>query len=69
MTVAAVKRKEPPGARLRCNGRLTPSTCLHIVKAFMAFPLARLLYVGAGPGRLARCLQVLSNCAIALLVK
>ncbi len=22
---------------LRCNGRLTPSTCSHIVKAFMAF--------------------------------
>src|SRR5450755_1191159 len=31
-----------------------PSTCLHIVKAFMAFPLARLLYLGAGRGLLAR---------------
>jgi hypothetical protein len=44
---------------LRCDGRLTPSTCLHIVKAFMAFPLARLPYLGAGPGLLAWVPQVL----------
>ena len=55
---------------MRYDGRLTPSTCVHIVKAFMAFPLARLLYLGAGagPGLLVR-VQVLGNCAIPLLVK
>jgi hypothetical protein len=55
---------------LRSNGRLTPSTCLHIVMVLMAFPLARLLYLDAGGGPLGHgCLQVLGNCAIALLVK
>jgi hypothetical protein len=34
----------------------------------MAFPLARLFYLGAGPGLLAG-VQVLGNCAIPLLVK
>ena len=30
------KRKKPPGATLRCDGRLpTPSACLHIVKVFV----------------------------------
>jgi hypothetical protein len=31
--------------------------------------LARLLYLGAGPGLLVRVLQVLGNCAMRLLVK
>jgi len=31
--------------------------------------LVRLLYLGAGPGLLARVLQVLGNCAMRLLVK
>ena len=31
--------------------------------------LARLLYLGAGPGLLALVLQVLGNCAMPLLVK
>jgi hypothetical protein len=33
LTLAAVKRKEPPGAVLRYDGRLTtPSACSHIVR-------------------------------------
>jgi len=37
LTLAAVKRKESPGATLRCNGRLTPSTCSDIVRRFIGF--------------------------------
>jgi hypothetical protein len=39
LTFAAVERKEPPGALLRYDGRLTtPSACLRIVNGFIVFP-------------------------------